>query len=192
MHTSLISSTRIPSNEKKHARPLSLKVDHLPPQKRSKTKHRKSLRDNVLPESPSERIEESPTSKDHFKGDIPPTKPPYLGKVNLRLTSGRRSRMHSSSESTPLNSPELGLQNKPLRTQHEKQPRPVVKRTTASLKPSHLNIKSKTTILSDFSKHYRILMTWEKDYARGKNATKAPVLYAVEHMTDQIATEGNE
>lgn len=30
-------------------------------------------------------------------------------------------------------------------------------------------------------------MSWEEDFQRGSEATKAPVLYAVENMSEQLA-----
>lgn len=36
------------------------------------------------------------------------------------------------------------------------------------------------------SNHHKLLMSWEPDYPRGLQATRAPILFAIENMEDKL------
>ena len=48
--------------------------------------------------------------------------------------------------------------------------------------PKDKEVKSDDTL----SNHHKLLMSWEPDYLRGLNATRAPVLFAIEKMKDKL------
>ena len=49
------------------------------------------------------------------------------------------------------------------------------------------NKRATSKDLAQLSSHYKLLSTWEADYSRGSNSTRAPVLYAVDTIADKLA-----
>ena len=68
----------------------------------------------------------------------------------------------------------------------EREPRGRRERKRRADRRTNTQSSEKTNPDTSISAHQRILLSWERDYPLGHDATRAPVLYALDHMAEKL------